>query len=69
MKLNKILSQPKNSQLEVVPTCIMSLDHLIGGLHIGHVCTVGARPAMGNTAFAVTCLQSFSRWKTMRIVS
>lgn len=54
MKLNKILSQPKNSQLEVVPTCIMSLDHLIGGLHIGHVCTVGARPAMGNTAFAVT---------------
>ena len=60
MKLNKILSQPKNSQLGAISTGIRNLDNLIGGLHIGHVCAVGARPAMGKTAFAITLARNIS---------
>lgn len=54
MKLNKLLSQAPKKESKVVATCIASLDSMIGGLHIGQVCTVAARPAMGKTAFAMT---------------
>ena len=54
MKLNKLLSQGPKKESKVVSTGIASLDSTIGGLHIGQVCTVAARPAMGKTAFAMT---------------
>ena len=54
MKLNKLLSQAPKKESKVVSTGIASLDSKIGGLHIGQVCTVAARPAMGKTAFAMT---------------
>ena len=54
MKLNKLLSQEPKKESKVVSTGIGSLDSMIGGLHIGQVCTVAARPAMGKTAFAMT---------------
>ena len=54
MKLNKLLSQAPKKETKVVSTGIASLDSKIGGLHIGQVCTVAARPAMGKTAFAMT---------------
>lgn len=54
MKLNKLLSQAPKKETNVVSTGIASLDSMIGGLHVGQVCTVAARPAMGKTAFAMT---------------
>ena len=54
MKLNKLLSQEPKKENKVVSTGIDDLDKMIGGLHIGQVCTVAARPAMGKTAFAMT---------------
>ena len=54
MKLNKLLSQGPKKESKVVPTSIASLDSTIGGLHVGQVCTVAARPSMGKTAFAMT---------------
>ena len=48
MKLNKILSS-KYERPQAIPTGIASLDRMIGGLQVGHVVTVGARPAMGKT--------------------
>lgn len=53
MKLNKLLAQtPKKGT--VIPTGFSQLDSLIGGLHLGEVCTIGARPSMGKTALAMT---------------
>ncbi len=55
MKLNKLLSQTPKKESEVVSTGISGLDRMAdGGLHIGQVCTVAARPAMGKTAFAMS---------------
>ena len=54
MKLNKLLSQAPKKETKIVSTGIASLDSKIGGLQIGQVCTVAARPAMGKTAFAMT---------------
>ena len=55
MKLNKLLSQAPKKESDVVSTGIASLDRMTGGgLHIGQVCTVAARPAMGKTAFAMS---------------
>lgn len=54
MKLNKLLIQSRLSESKVITTGIDSLDKMIGGLRIGHICTVAARPAMGKTTFALT---------------
>lgn len=58
MKLNEIISQTTDDNSLVVPTGISRLDEIIGGLHIGHICTIAARPAMGATAFVVTVLKN-----------
>lgn len=57
MKLNKILSS-KYERPQAIPTGIASLDRMIGGLQVGHVVTVGARPAMGKTAFVMSLIRS-----------
>ncbi len=57
MKLNKILSS-KYERPQAIPTGIASLDRMIGGLHVGHVVTVGARPAMGKTAFVMSLVRN-----------
>lgn len=56
MKLNKILSS-KYERPQAIPTGIASLDRMIGGLQVGHVVTVGARPAMGKTAFVMSLIR------------
>ena len=58
MKLNKILWQVKEAPSQIIPTGIMALDRELGGLHIGHVCTVAGRPAMGTTAFVVSLIRN-----------
>ena len=58
MKLNEIISQTTDDNSLVVPTSISRLDEITGGLHIGHICTIAARPAMGKTSFAVTVLKN-----------
>ncbi len=58
MKLNDIISQTTDDNSLVIPTGISRLDEVIGGLHIGHICTIAARPAMGKTSFAVTVLNN-----------
>ena len=58
MKLNEIISQTTDDNSLVIPTGISRLDEIIGGLHIGHICTIAARPAMGKTSFAVTVLKN-----------
>ena len=59
MKLNKIISQPVGDKSLVIPTGIASLDRMMmGGLRVGHVFTVGARPAMGKTAFVMSLVRN-----------
>lgn len=59
MKLNKIISQPAGDRSLVIPTGIVSLDRFMtGGLRVGHVFTVGARPAMGKTAFVMSLVRN-----------
>lgn len=58
MKLNEIITQTTYDNSLVIPTGISRLDEVIGGLHIGHICTIAARPAMGKTTFAVTVLNN-----------
>lgn len=58
MKLNDIISQTTDDNSLVIPTGISRLDEIIGGLHVGHICTIAARPAMGATAFVVTVLKN-----------
>ena len=59
MKLNKLLSQAPKKESKVVPTGIASIDRMIGGgLQIGQVTTVAARPAMGKTTFAMSIVRN-----------
>ena len=58
MKLNEIISQTTGDNSLVIPMGISRLDEIIGGLHIGHICTIAARPAMGKTSFAMTVLNN-----------
>ena len=58
MKLDGIIAQIQEQKMEVIPTCISNLDGVIGGLHLGKVCTVAGRPAMGKTAFAMSIVRN-----------
>jgi replicative DNA helicase len=59
MKLNKLLSQAPKKESAVISTGIASLDSMTGGgLHIGQVSTIAARPAMGKTAFAMSIVRN-----------
>ena len=58
MKLNQLMALTPDKECEPVATGFQCLDHLIGGLRIGQICTVAARPGMGKTAFAVSLLRN-----------
>lgn len=58
MKLNHLMALSPDKECETVATGFQHLDHLIGGLRIGQICTVAARPGMGKTAFAVSLLRN-----------
>ena len=58
MKLNQLMALATDKDCETVATGFQHLDHLIGGLQIGQLCTVAARPGMGKTAFAVSLLRN-----------
>ena len=47
MKLNHIMALPPDKKSETVATGFQHLDHLIGGLRMGHLCTVAARLGFG----------------------
>lgn len=52
--INQIELAYKNGRPMGLQTGIVALDKLTGGLHPGKLYTLGARPAMGKTAFGVT---------------
>ena len=63
MKLNKLMDdlngrQHKNDN--IIPTGMMQLDRLIGGLRPGQIYTLAARPCMGTTTFAVTLVRNIA---------
>lgn len=58
MKLNRLMDFTTHKECESVATGFQHLDHLTGGLRIGQLCTVAARPGVGKTAFAVSLLRN-----------
>lgn len=58
MKLNQLMALTPDKECEPVATGFQCLDHLTGGLRIGQICTIAARPGMGKTAFAVSLLRN-----------
>jgi replicative DNA helicase len=58
VKLNGIIAQVQEQESEVIQTGIRTLDGVIGGLHLGKVCTVAGRPVMGKTAFAMSIVRN-----------
>ncbi|MBO7494122.1 MAG: DnaB-like helicase C-terminal domain-containing protein [Bacteroidales bacterium] len=58
MKLNHLMALTPDKECEPLATGFQCLDHLIGGLRIGQICTIAARPGMGKTAFAVSLLRN-----------
>lgn len=63
MKLNKLMDdlngrQHKNDN--IIPTGMVELDRLIGGLRPGQIYTLAARPCMGTTSFAVTLVRNIA---------
>lgn len=58
MKLNQLMALTPSKDCEAVATGFQHFDHLTGGLRIGQICTVAARPGMGKTAFAVSLLRN-----------
>lgn len=52
------LSKSKNDLADVIQTGIGVLDKLIGGLHLGSIHTIGGRPCMGTSTFAITLLRN-----------
>lgn len=58
MKLNQILDLPPGKECETVSTGFQHLDHLIGGLRTGQLCTIAAPFWMDSTAFAVSLLSN-----------
>ena len=43
---------------KVIPTGIVCLDEVIGGLHLGFIHTIAGRPCMGTSTFAATLLRN-----------
>lgn len=58
MKLNRIMGFTPNKEYEPITTGFQQLDHITGGLRIGQICTIAARPGMGKTEFAVSLLRN-----------
>ena len=58
MKLHQLMGLTPSKDTEPIPTGFKELDLLTGGLHIGKICTIAARPGMGKTSFAVSLLRN-----------
>lgn len=58
MKLHRLLGFTPSKESEPIPTGFRELDKITGGLQIGEICTIGGRPGMGKTAFAVSLLRN-----------
>lgn len=58
MKLNRIMGLTPSKEYEPITTGFRQLDHITGGLRIGQICTIAARPGMGKTEFAVSLLRN-----------
>ena len=58
MKLHRLLGFTPSKESEPIPTGFKELDQITGGLQIGEICTIGGRPGMGKTAFAVSLLRN-----------
>ena len=58
MKLNRIMGLTPSKECESIATGFHNLDHITGGLRIGQLCTIAARPGMGKTEFAVSLLRN-----------
>lgn len=57
MKLNKLLYHIREKE-DRIPTGIPSLDELTGGLPVGGITALAARPSMGKTPFAMTVVRN-----------
>ena len=58
MKLNRIMGLTPSKEFEPIATGFPKLDRITGGLRIGQLCTIAARPGMGKTQFAVSLLRN-----------
>lgn len=58
MKLNRIMGITPGKEYESIATGFHNLDRITGGLRIGQLCTIAARPGMGKTEFAVSLLRN-----------
>ncbi len=58
MKLNRIMGLTPSKECEPIATGFPKLDRITGGLRIGQLCTIAARPGMGKTEFAVSLLRN-----------
>lgn len=58
MKLNRIMGLTPSKECEPIATGFRNLDRVTGGLRIGQLCTIAARPGMGKTQFAVSLLRN-----------
>jgi replicative DNA helicase len=58
MKLNQIMDLTSGKECETVSSGFQHLDHLIGGLRAGQLCTIAAPFWMDSTAFAVSLLRN-----------
>lgn len=58
MKLNRIMGLTPSKECEPIATGFRKLDRVTGGLRIGQLCTIAARPGMGKTEFAVSLLRN-----------
>lgn len=58
MKLNRIMGLTPSKECEPIATGFPKLDRITGGLRIGQLCTIAARPGMGKTQFAVSLLRN-----------
>ena len=58
MKLNRIMGLTPSKECEPIATGFRKLDRVTGGLRIGQLCTIAARPGMGKTQFAVSLLRN-----------
>ena len=56
----ELLAVLQSEEAEGVPTGFAGIDAVTGGLHPGEVTVIGARPAMGKTAFAISLAENLA---------
>lgn len=59
----ELLELLQSDEGEGIPTGFANIDAVTGGLHPGEVTVIGARPAMGKTAFAISLAENLALHK------